>query len=285
MIKDKRIVVGLVSETNEAFVNQCKLCLFSFRENAGQIKDIPIILVTNDHELKEEDKNFFIENFSPITLVKKKRINITKTASKFNIFDAVDPSSYDVMIFLDCDTVVADSLDGMLDPILNDDYQFICRRGGETDRNCYVDIENTLTFIDSAKTYDYLGGELPKFNTGVFAFDSKIASVLHKTAQDIFYKILNSDHIKNRHMAEQCAISLACTKENIKVKYLSEVYNSWGNLEDLKILHCFKSAYKFDRRNMFNNDNDWRKDYDCSELWGKRVLMREIENLERKLKL
>jgi len=67
--------------------------------------------------------------------------------------------------------------------------------------------------------------------------------------------------------------------------YVSEykTVSKWGNLEDLKILHCFKSAYKFDRRNMFNNDNDWRKDYDCSELWGKRVLIREIEKLERKL--
>lgn len=61
---------------------------------------------------------------------------------------------------------------------------------------------------------------------------------------------------------EQGALALACIKSNIKVRYLDEVYNSWGGDEDFRILHCFKSLYKFSRGAMYSEDSEpWIEEY------------------------
>lgn len=274
-MKDKKIILGLVSETNEYFVNQSKLCLSSFRRNAGELKDVPILFVTNNNELEPEDKKFFIDNFSPITFIVKERINIINTASKFNIFNSIAKEDYDIMLFLDCDTVVVGALDGMLQPIINGDCQFLCRRGGDSDRAAFVDIDNTLNYLGGDKSECLVDGERPRFNTGVFALESKVADKLNKTGLEVLYKILNKYHVRNPHYGEQCAIALACALENIQVKYLDEIYNSWGNLENIKILHCFKSRYKFNRKNMFENFDKWK--YNYGSIIGERLLIQEVE--------
>jgi hypothetical protein len=271
MNQNNKICLGLVSEITESFINQAKLCISSFRRNAGKMKNIPIIFVTNNKPLTDDDRDFFIKHFSPIEFIVKKRIDIIPPASKFNILDAVDSGSYDVMIYMDCDTVVLRELDDMLTPLLTGDCDFLCRRGGDTDRSCFLDIKNTLNclgFVDHPE-------ELPKFNTGVFAFRSNISEIVGKTAKDILPKILNKNHLQSMWMGEQCAFALAVIMENIKWAYLDEIYNSWGNLDNIRILHCFKSRYKFNRTDMFRDFNNWRNNY--GEIIGERLLIEEIE--------
>jgi hypothetical protein len=256
--------------------------LSSFRRNAGSLKDIPIVFITNDHPLKDKDEKFFKEHFSPITFVVKPRIKIIPPASKLNIFESLEMDSYDIMLFMDCDTVVLRPLDDMLSPILNDECDFLCRRGGDSDRGCFVDIENTINFLNCGDSKCFVNEERPKFNTGVFAFRNTIADKLKKSSNRILPIILNREHIRSNWMGEQCSIALSCIENDIRVSYLDEIYNSWGNLEDIRILHCFKSRYKFDRKNMFENLDEWKNNY--GSIIGEKLLIEEIEKFIKDFK-
>jgi hypothetical protein len=275
-----KITLVLISENNTEFINQSKLCLFSFRQNAGKIKDIPIIFITNENPLSDENKIFFETNFNPIKFVVGK--NVIKRplhAAKWQVFDAVLENESDITIFMDCDTVVLKSLDDMLNPILNDGYDFICRRGGETDRSNIKNIENTMNFlgIGDSSCFAEHNGELerPKFNSGVFVFKTNLGKKIGEDCKKILPIVMNKDHILAHWVCEQFVVALSCIKNNLKVYYMDEVYNSWGNLPDIKILHCFKSRYKFNRKNMFRDFNNWRNNY--GEIIGERLLIEEIE--------
>jgi lipopolysaccharide biosynthesis glycosyltransferase len=272
-MEKNNIVLSLVSESNTRFINQVKLCLFSFRKNAGSLKNIPIHLITNDRPLPEDVEKYFVEKFSPITFSTSPRIgpiNIPH-ACKWKVFDLID---YDVVIFLDCDTVVVGELDDMLNPIINGGCEFLCRRGGKTDCESFKNIDKTLEFLNCADSKCFVNGERPMFNSGVFAFQPKVGKIIKDDALNILPK-LDNNHLKNRWAAEQVALALSCIKNNINVEYLDEMYNSWGNVEDIKILHCFKSRYKFNRINMFENFNIWKHQY--TEVIGERLLTKTVE--------
>lgn len=277
-----KITLVLVSENNTKFVNQSKLCLFSFRQNAGKIKDIPIIFITNENPLNEKDKIFFETNFNPIKFVVGR--NVIKRpphAAKLQVFDTVLENESDIIIFMDCDTVVLKSLDDMLYPILNDGYDFICRRGGETDRSNIKNIENTMNFLGIGDSSCFLehNGELerPKFNSGVFAFKNKLGGKIGKYCKQILPIIMNKDHISASWGSEQFSIALSCIKNDLKVYYLDEIYNSWGNLEDIKILHCFKSRYKFSRERMFVDFDKWKHNYQTVDVPGEGMLIETVK--------
>ena len=101
-----RVKLGIVAEANEKFLNQVKLLIYSFRENGGLHKDIPVVLITNDKPISEKDRNFLEKNFAPIEFETMPRLGAIPHTSKLNVFYAVDPDSYDALIFMDCDTVV-----------------------------------------------------------------------------------------------------------------------------------------------------------------------------------
>lgn len=262
-----RIAMCLVAETTPSFVNQVKLCLFSFRRYSGMPKDTPVVLVTNDKPLADKDKKFMALHFSPIRFVVRPRINIIPPASKMHVFDLLPPEEYDAILFMDCDTVVTGSLEGILDPVLSGECDFLCRRGGGSDRSAFTSVENTLQSLgcNGSPTWVIHNGQMerPHFNTGVFAFTPRVARKIGEEAMSIMLKIIDKpEHLKNKWMGEQCAIALACVTQGVKVKYLHEIYNSWGNLEDIRILHCFKSRYKFDRATMFSGFESWRKKHE-----------------------
>jgi hypothetical protein len=279
MVKNN-IILSLVAESNKRFINQAKLCLYSFRKNAGLLKDIPIHFITNGNPLPEKDRQFFVDNFSPITFSNSPRIGVVPHASKWKVFDFED---HDIVIFLDCDTVVVGDLSDMLTPVLNGDCDFLCRRGGKTDCESFKNMERTLKFLECEDSTCFVDGERPMFNSGVFAFRSKVGQKIKKDSLKILPKILNDRHLKNRWAAEQVALALACIKNNIKVGYLDEMYNSWGNLENIKILHCFKSRYKFDRNTMFEDFHLWKNDY--NEIVGEFLLIKTVEDFIKNTKI
>lgn len=141
------------------------------------------------------------------------------------------------------------------------------------------------------------------FNSGVFIASSEAVQKIRKDAIDFAYQIydtwmkydmlerlpvikyLYTHGILTSHgdmleawPIEQGALALSCIKSGVKVQYLDEKYNSWGNLADLVILHCFKSAYKFSRENMFDGKAAKHfESYKTSETPGKRHLVDIVE--------
>ena len=308
-----RIRVGLVTEANERFLNQVKLCLYSLRKNGGALKDVDVTLISNSEPINEKEQKFLIDHFSPIEFKTMPRLGAIRHTSKLNVFYGIEPSTYDVLIYLDCDTVIAKPLDHILDPIRFDNADFLCRRGGETDRNSFTNFNALVKRLcgknSSNKIWFNGQEEWPMFNTGVFLATSEAVQKIRKNSIEFTYQIFNEwkrDEVleqrpiiqqllkmkilKTRKIVlagwpiEQGALALATIKAGIKVHYLDEIYNSWGDLEDLRILHCFKSAYGFNRVKMFSKASEnWIKSYAKSSLPGKVFLASLVKEYRNKL--
>ncbi len=301
-----RLRLGIVSETNDWFLNQVKLCLFSLRKNGGALAGIPVTLITNSEPLSASQARFFEEHFSPIEFKTGPRLGAIRHTSKLNVFYSVDPSSYDVLLYMDCDTVVRRPLDLLADPIRSGQAQFVCRRGGRTDRNRFPDFGALVRRFcrpRPSSKISYSGSEeWPMFNSGVFLATSEAARKIRRDSIEFTYRLydewqridviekLPSDikkiieaeypskyrtqqYVLDDWPIEQGALALGCIKARIEVRYLDGIYNSWGGDEDFHILHCFKSLYKFKRGAMFSEDSEtWIKEYLDSEIPGKRFL-------------
>ncbi|MCP4397975.1 MAG: PqqD family peptide modification chaperone [bacterium] len=291
-----RIRLGLVAETRPGFLNQVKLCLFSLRKNGGVLRHLPVTLITNSQPLSDRDAGFLTEHFSPIEFKTSPRLGAIPHTSKLNVFYSIDPSTYDILMFMDCDTVVRKPLDHIADPIMkHEGVQFICRRGGETDRNRFVDFDALVSrFCGQGRTnqIDFEGQpEWPMFNSGVFLATSEAVSKIRRNSIDFTYQLFNEwqrnntlerlpEHIKQQieftqeilanWPIEQGALALACIKSGVKVQYLEGTYNTWGGEEDFHILHCFKSLYTFNRIEMFREESEeWIAEYLESDIPGK----------------
>jgi len=237
------------------------------------------------------------------------RLGAVGFTSKFNAFYAVDPNDYDVLFFMDCDTFIAKPLDAIIDPIKYHKVDFLCRRGGETERNnTFRDLEKMVArFCEgSPKTKIIFDGkeEWPMFNSGVFLATPEAVCRIRKYAVEFTYQLFNEwkvnatvenirfikylfnmnllkrrTALKLHGYVEQGALALACIKAGVNVQYLDEAYNSWGNHPNFKILHCFKSLYKFDRNTMFTDEaKPWIEEYLGSDIPGKKILA-EIINM------
>lgn len=303
-----RIRIGLVSETTDAFLNQVKLCLYSVRKNAGALRNVPVTLITNNKPIPEKEKVFLTAHFSPIEFKTFPRLGAIAHTSKLNVFYAIEPSTYDILIYMDCDTVVSKSLDDIIDPITSESAQFVCRRGGETDRNQFLDFDALVETLcgdksDSKIVFNGLK-EWPMFNTGVFLATPGAVRDIRANSIDFTYGLFTKWHrydavenlplikylyrlkvFKTRKKTsdtwsmEQGAIALSCIKAGVKVRYLDDVFNTWGPTDDFRILHCFKSAYKFDRRTMYSeNSLEWLDEYRASDLPGKVFLAKTVQD-------
>ncbi len=311
-----RLRLGIVSETTSEFLNQVKLCLFSLRRNGGALRDLPVTLITNSEALDSREVDFLKRHFSPIDFKTSPRLGAIMHTSKLNVFYAIDPSTYDVLIFMDCDTVVRKPLDRIVDLIAQDDAQFVCRRGGVTDRDRFVDFDALVSRIcgpDCTNRILFDGvEEWPMLNTGIFLATPEAVRQIRRDSVEFTYALFNdwlrTDALErtllpgmgrilrslyeykrlrplfrakllSRHDVidawplEQGSVALACIKSGIRVRYLDEIYNSWGGDEDFHILHCFKSLYRFDRRTMYAEDSEnWIEEYSKSDVPGKRFL-------------
>jgi hypothetical protein len=276
-----------------------------------------VTLITNGDSPCEEDKKFLRDHFSPIDFSTSPRLGAIPHTSKLNVFYSIHPSTYDILMFMDCDTVVARDLDGITDPIRQGDADFLCRRGGETDRNRFVDFnslvrrfcgdvpERKVEFEDSL--------EWPMFNSGVFLGTSDAVRRIRRNAVDFTYEMYNEwqrtsvllelppsirefleltyrdtqplhQIVYQNWTLEQGALALSCIEADVRVRYLEETYNHWGGDEDLHILHCFKSVYQFDRRTMFDRrDCAWIGEYLESDTPGKRILASLVQDYRQTL--
>ena len=307
-----RLKLGIVSETTQAFLNQVKLCLFSLRKNGGALSNIPVTLITNSDPLKSEERQFFEEHFYPIDFKISPRLGAIPHTSKLNVFYSIDPSSYDVLMFMDCDTVVRKPLDQIVDSFNNEDLDFVCRRGGESDRNSFVNFDELVSRYcgENRLRKIYFEGEeeWPMFNSGVFLGTSRAIRKIRRKSIEFTYLLFNewqrtdalcrlpqsikriieeldsSDYqVRPTILAdwpiEQGALALSCIKARIKINYLDEVFNSWGGDEAFHVLHCFKSLYQFDRRLMFSEESEgWIKEYLESDVPGKVFLANTVRD-------
>ena len=301
-----RVRLGIVSETSDWFLNELKLCLYSLRKNGGLLKEVPVTLITNSEPLPKDERELFEKHFSPIEFITGPRLGGTIHTPKMNIFYLIDPESYDVLMHMDCDTVVRKPLDHLLDPIIKGGAQFVCRRACVADRKQFPDFDNLVSNLcgDSPKKKIIFEekDEWPMFNSGVFLATPEAVRSIRKDSIEFTYRLFNEWQrvdaieslplvnlfykwkiLKTRKKAvgywllEQGAIALACIKAGLRVHYLDEIYNSIGLDKNFGILHCFKLLYRFDRSRMFLNESEkWINEYLDSEVPGKIFLAKIV---------
>jgi hypothetical protein len=96
---------------------------------------------------------------------------------------------------MDCDTVVGKSLDHIIDPIVNKEAQFICRRGGRTDRDRFVDFDALVARFcgRDCKNKIFFEGkeEWPMFNSGVFLATPEAVRNIRQESIEFTYVLFN----------------------------------------------------------------------------------------------
>lgn len=284
------IRVALVTENNREFLNQVRLCLFSLRKNGGLLADAPVHLISIGKPLSKDIQADLQMRFGFIEFSVAPKIHGCPPANKLNIFSHVPIPKYENLLYLDCDTVVLGPLDELLYPMADGTINFMARRGGESDRACFKDYEGILHHLQWIPGTCHKVGvqeertlkEPPMFNTGVMMFTNLISQTMGYGSRDILHRLCHKHElmkrIGNSWMREQCAVSLAATQEDVRPCYLPERFNTWGNAEDARILHCFKSRYKFRRPTMFDRFDRWRGDHENSEYPAERQLVEIVES-------
>lgn len=114
-----RVHFTAVTEPTPKYLNMLKALLYSFRKNAGIYKNAPFTIVTNGTNLPEQELLNIQKQFSPIDVHVMPRLGSTPFANKFHALYGVDESTYDVLVYVDCDVVILEALDGItagLDP-------------------------------------------------------------------------------------------------------------------------------------------------------------------------
>lgn len=270
-----RLRLGIVSETANAFLNQVKLCLFSLRKNGGALSDLPVTLITNSEPLNPRETDFFKKHFSPIEFKTSPRLGAIPHTSKLNVFYAIEPSTYDVLIYMDCDTVVRKPLDRIIDLLECEGAQFVCRRGGITDRNRFVNFaalvarfcgqgcKNKVPFEGSE--------EWPMFNSGVFLATPEAVCQIRKHSIEFTYRLFNEwqriDALESRlRPSIRRLIKSLYEHKNLrhlyrfKVLSRQNVIDTWPIEQGAVALACIKSGIKVSY--LDETYNNWGGDED-----------------------
>ena len=249
------------------FLQQVRLLLYSLRRNGGDLCNVPVTMITVGEGLEADERRDFEERFGPIDFVVAPRLGGTPHTNKINAFFSVEPSLYDVLVYLDCDTVIRGPLDGILEP-LEQGVEFLCRRGGELDRDRFVDFGRLVSryAAGSGVRVCHDGVEEPPiFNTGVFVATAEAVRRIRARVLDIAYdlsgrwqrvdqvervllpmklstvflyrhewlrplfraRLLSRQDVIEPWAIEQGAVALACMATGTRVGYLDERFNSW----------------------------------------------------------
>ena len=173
------------------FLLQVRLLLFSLRKNGGRLASSPVTLITVGEGLPKEQRRDFEERYAPIEFEVAPRLGGTPHTNKMNAFFAIELADNDVLLYFDCDTVVRGPLDGLLGQF-GDGAEFVCRRGGDLDRNRFVDFGRLVRRYaprSSVRVRHEGISEFPMFNSGVFLATGAAVRRIRGTALEFCYEL------------------------------------------------------------------------------------------------
>jgi hypothetical protein len=301
-----------VAEVNVAFINMLKLLLFSFRKNAGVYKDAPFTVVVNATQLPEVERRSLQENFH-VSIRPMPRLGNNGTfVNKFNAFYAVDEDSYDIMVFLDCDTVIVGSLAGIAEGLTVDKAGFKALPSGAIGISRYRRlIEHYATLpreeIEIHRNDAVFPTRYPLFNDGVLAMTKSTVLAVREdailicnalseyrtrsvsgVARYYYNRVLEKTHLPLQCMwgshypiwcSDQFGLTLSVLKHRITYECLDPVYN-WNGQRIMEtnqvplVLHYMKGLYEIPRERLF--EGEWIKRYAQSNVLEERILAQTV---------
>jgi hypothetical protein len=187
--------VSLTGEPNQAYANMIALLLYSLRKNGGELSDVHVTVSTNGEEMPGSSRRE-LERLGPVTCRVMPRQHGGKGfVNKFNALYA--PSeTYDVLLFLDCDTIVFRPLDGIVSGMNPEKAQFRARIVGPPGSQKAGPLEPLIQKYALSEEYtltdvadDRFPGGYPFFNAGVMAMTRPAVKMVRRDASRIAYEL------------------------------------------------------------------------------------------------
>lgn len=186
--------VSIVGEPTQAYADMMKLLIYSLRVNGGRLSDAPVTVATNASALSEADRRE-IERLGPVTVRVMPRQHCGAFANKFNALYA-PLQEYDVLLYLDCDTVILDSLDDVVAGLDPDRAQFRGRKMGAPGVQSAGTLEPLIRefALPEGQTLDDVSDErfpggYPLFNGGVMVMTRSAVTQVRRDASQIAYEL------------------------------------------------------------------------------------------------
>lgn len=195
-------------EPSLPFLNMGKLLVASLRQNGGSLKDAPVTFAVNGHDIPEQDARE-LEAFGNVRLRTMPRLAGTPHANKFNSFYAID-EPYDILVYLDCDTVVMGNLRWVEEEIDPRKTLFLAKpiHGGALD---FVEKYDQLVrrfALTDGKTLDDVRDD--RYRTGYPLFNSGVLIATQSAVRAVREEALNitSDLFRRWHQEYRCGNGL-----------------------------------------------------------------------------
>lgn len=186
--------VSIVGEPDQAFASMMKLLLYSLRANGGALHDAPVTVATNAAPLPAADRQE-IAQFAPVTFRVMPRQHGGAFTNKFNALYAPQ-ADYDVLVYLDCDTVILDRLDDMVAGMNPNEAQFRGRKIGYPGAQSAGTVEPLIRefALPDGQTLDDVADErfplgYPLFNGGVMVMTHPAVLQVRQDASRIAHEL------------------------------------------------------------------------------------------------
>jgi hypothetical protein len=186
--------VSIVGEPSRAYADMIKLLLYSLRAHGGALRNAPVTVAMNAEALPAADRSE-IAAFDPVTFRVMPRQHGGAFTDKFNALYA-PLADYDVLVYLDCDTVVFDALDEMVAGMNPDEPQFRGRKIGYPGAQSAGAVEPLLCeyALPEGVTLDNVADDrfplgYPLFNGGVMVVTRPAVRLIRRDASKIAYEL------------------------------------------------------------------------------------------------
>jgi len=186
--------VSIVGEATRGYTNMMKLLVYSLRENGGALSDAPVTVSTNARAMPMDDRRE-IEALGSVRVRVMPRQHGEHFADKVNAYYAA-PEEADVLVYLDCDTVVLNPLDEMVSGLDPATPTFRARRIGPPGARSAGVIEPLLRdyALTKGRTLDDVADDrfprgYPMFNGGVLVMTQPARAIIREDAAEIAYDL------------------------------------------------------------------------------------------------
>ncbi|MGF1493512.1 MAG: hypothetical protein ACFBSC_13870 [Microcoleaceae cyanobacterium] len=191
-----RVHFVAVGENSLRYVNMIKALVYSFRRNAGIYRDAPFTIVFNGAGIPESESLALQHQFDPLHIKVMPRLGGTPYTNKFNAFYAVDESSYDALVFMDCDMVVLDAMDQLVECVRPGELYFSALPTGSASRQglvCYGRLLEQYCHLSATEVESYRSSDFatdyPMFNSGFIVLTQPALMAIREDAVKISYDL------------------------------------------------------------------------------------------------
>ena len=302
-----RLCFAVVGEVSPDYLNMMIMLVYSFRKNAGIYKNALFNIIANGINMPKKYVSMIQEKFAPIQIITMPRLGGTPHNNKFNAFYAVDDSKYDVLVLMDCDTVILGALDDIAEGCSSSQRYFKAVEVGKLGATLIKGYEFIIQYYgnitnDELRLYKNLKfpTEYPLFNSGIMVLTKQAVLTIRNDAIQIAYDlyqrrqlggIKNKDFVSFENwisstkyplwMTEQMGLSLALIKHKIPYEILDRKFNYTAQnlMSDRslpRIFHYMKGIYPIDRTNLF--EGDWIEEYLNSNSPTKKALANLVKS-------